>query len=143
MLDAVQPDMRCRGTRSTRFFVHSFVALCGLILAFGVPDRVQAEEAQAPMARGEPAVVKIDNFTFLPPTLTVAPGTTVTWTNDDDIPHTVVAEDKAFRSKALDTGDKFSFKFTTPGEYAYFCSLHPHMIGTVIVKAADVGGGSH
>jgi plastocyanin len=95
------------------------------------------------MAKAEPAPVKIDNFTFLPETLTVAPGTTVTWTNDDDIPHTVMAKDKAFRSKALDTGDKFSFTFETPGEYVYFCSLHPHMVGKVIVKAAGAGGGSH
>jgi len=143
MLNAVQPDMRCRGTRSTRLFLHSFLALCGLMLACGVPGRVRAEEAQAPTAKAEPAMVKIDNFIFSPATLTIAPGTTVTWTNDDDIPHTVTAKDKAFRSKPLDTGDRFSFTFATPGEYAYFCSLHPHMVGKVIVKAADAGGGSH
>ena len=95
------------------------------------------------MAKAEPAVVKIDNFIFSPATVTVAPGTTVTWTNDDDIPHTVTATDKAFRSKPLDTGDRFSFTFATPSEYAYFCSLHPHMVGKVIVKAADAGGESH
>jgi plastocyanin len=95
------------------------------------------------MAKSEPAVVKIDNFVFSPATLTVAPGTPVTWTNDDDIPHTVTAKDKAFRSTPLDTGDRFSSTFVMPGEYAYFCSLHPHMVGKVIVKAADVGGGSH
>jgi plastocyanin len=95
------------------------------------------------MAKAEPGVVKIDNFIFSPATLTVAPGTTVTWTNDDDIPHTVTAKDKAFRSKPLDTGDRFSFTFATLGEYAYFCSLHPHMVGKVIVKATDAGGESH
>src|SRR5882757_10716417 len=80
--------------------------------------------------------VKIDNFTFNPPRLVVKAGTTVTWQNDDDIPHTVVASGKAFRSKTLDTEDKFSFTFTTPGTYEYFCSLHPHMTGAVVVEAA-------
>jgi plastocyanin len=78
--------------------------------------------------------VKIDNFAFAPEQLTVKAGTTVTWVNDDDIPHTVVASDKAFRSKALDTDDKFSFTFTTPGSYEYFCSLHPHMKAMVTVS---------
>jgi plastocyanin len=85
-------------------------------------------------ADAEQASVTIDNFTFEPDTLTVKPGTTVTWTNQDDIPHTVVATNKAFRSKALDTDDKFSFTFTTPGTYEYFCGLHPHMKATVVVQ---------
>ena len=70
-----------------------------------------------------------------PEALTVAVGTTVTWINQDDIPHTVVANDKTFRSKVLDSDERFSFTFTKPGEYGYFCSLHPHMTGKVIVKA--------
>jgi amicyanin len=78
--------------------------------------------------------VGIDNFTFSPPTITVAAGQTVTWVNRDDIPHTVVATDKAFKSHVMDTDEKFSFTFTRPGEYAYFCSLHPHMVGKVVVK---------
>jgi plastocyanin len=77
--------------------------------------------------------VKIDNFTFEPAQLTVKAGTTVTWVNEDDIPHTVVATDKSFRSKALDTDDKFSFTFAAPGTYQYFCSLHPHMTATITV----------
>ena len=80
--------------------------------------------------------VKIDNFTFNPPELTVKSGATVTWTNQDDIPHTVVAQGHQFRSKALDTNDKYSFTFTTPGVYEYFCSLHPHMVGKIVVQAA-------
>jgi plastocyanin len=88
--------------------------------------------SSARAADGE-ATVKIDNFTFEPAQLTVKPGTTVTWINEDDIPHTVVATNKTFRSKALDTDDKFSFAFTTAGTYEYFCSLHPHMKATVIV----------
>ncbi|HEY6994053.1 MAG TPA: cupredoxin family copper-binding protein [Xanthobacteraceae bacterium] len=80
--------------------------------------------------------VKIDNFTFTPQRLTVKAGTTVTWINEDDSPHTVASSTKAFKSKALDTDDKFSFTFTTPGAYEYFCSLHPHMTGTIVVEAA-------
>jgi amicyanin len=79
--------------------------------------------------------VKIDNFTFDPPEITVSAGTTITWLNEDDIPHTVVAKERAFRSKTLDTDDKYSFTFTTPGVYDYFCSLHPHMVGKIIVRA--------
>ena len=79
--------------------------------------------------------VKIDNFTFGPQQLTVKAGTTVTWINQDDIPHTVVSTGH-FRSKALDTDDKFSFTFTTPGSYQYFCGLHPHMQGSIVVEAA-------
>lgn len=93
----------------------------------------------AAMTRAAPppaaAAVQIDNFTFKAPVVTVKPGTTVTWTNGDDIPHTVVSKDGAFKSKVLDTGDRFSFTFAKPGQFGYYCSLHPHMTGTVIVKA--------
>jgi plastocyanin len=88
----------------------------------------------APVVAAGDTTVKIDNFAFGPEALTVKVGTTVTWINEDDIPHTVVATDKAFRSKALDTDDKFSFNFTTPGSYEYFCSLHPYMKVTVTVS---------
>ncbi len=80
------------------------------------------------------AEVKIDNFSFGPAALTVPVGTTVTWTNRDDIPHTVVSTDGVFKSKALDTDDKFSFVFSKPGTYSYFCSIHPKMTGQVIVQ---------
>ena len=79
-------------------------------------------------------VVTIDNFTFKPPELTVAVGTIVKWVNHDDIPHLVVSKDKAFRSKALDTDDSFSYTFASAGTFDYFCGLHPHMVGKVIVK---------
>ena len=79
------------------------------------------------------ADVRLDNFSFGPATLTVAVGTTVTWTNRDDIPHTVVCAGK-FRSKTMDTDGTFSFTFTAPGDYKYFCSLHPHMTGMVKVE---------
>jgi plastocyanin len=77
--------------------------------------------------------VMIDNFTFEPAQLTVKVGTTVTWKNRDDIPHTVVSAGK-FRSKTMDTDDSYSFTFTAAGDYKYFCSLHPHMTGMVKVE---------
>ena len=90
------------------------------------------------LAQNAPAAaVSIDNFTFKPATLTVKAGTTITWTNRDDIPHGIASSNNTFtRSKALDTEDTFSFTFTTPGTYQYFCYLHPHMTGTIVVEAA-------
>lgn len=98
---------------------------CILFVAFAVPTALAADTV----------AVTIDNFTFNPPVLTIKAGTTVTFTNKDDIPHTVVAKDKTFRSKTLDTDDNFTFTFATPGSFAYFCSLHPHMTGTIVVEA--------
>ena len=83
--------------------------------------------------------VKIDNFTFAPARITAKVGTTITWVNEDDIPHTIASATKAFKSKALDTDDKFAFTFTTPGTYEYFCSLHPHMTGTIVIEAVTGG----
>jgi plastocyanin len=80
------------------------------------------------------AAVNIDNFSFTPSTITVSRGTTVRWTNHDDIPHTVVSDDNSFRSKPLDTGDQFTYTFTKPGTYRYYCSIHPRMTGTVVVQ---------
>jgi plastocyanin len=78
--------------------------------------------------------VAIENFTFAPATLTVPAGTTVTWTNRDDMPHLVVIPDGKQRSAALDTDQSFSYTFSRPGTYAYFCGMHPKMTGTVVVK---------
>jgi amicyanin len=94
----------------------------GALLAFGA------------VAAQEENVVTIDNFTFTAPELTVAVGTTVKWVNHDDIPHSVVDKNKAFRSKALDTDDAYSFTFASAGTFDYFCGLHPHMVGKIIVK---------
>lgn len=79
--------------------------------------------------------IMIDNFVFAPETLAVAAGTTVSWTNRDDIPHTVVEKNGLFHSKALDTNDSFAFTFNKAGNYDYFCGLHPHMTGKIAVKA--------
>jgi plastocyanin len=92
----------------------------------------QAAVPAAPPAAGPE--VKIDNFSFTPATLTVAVGTQVTWTNRDDIPHTIVSDDKTFKSNALDTDEKFTYSFTKPGTYSYFCSIHPKMKGTIVVQ---------
>jgi plastocyanin len=89
----------------------------------------------APVGK-EGAAVTIDNFAFAPQQVTVKAGTTVTWTNNDDTPHVVASSTKSFRSKALDTDDKFSFTFNTAAVYQYFCSLHPHMSGTIVVEEA-------
>jgi amicyanin len=99
-----------------------------LVLALAVAG------ARSALAEEAKAKVTIDNFTFTPAELTIAAGTTVTWENRDDIPHTVVEKSKLFRSKALDTGDAYSFTFTSAGTYDYFCGLHPHMVGKIIVK---------
>lgn len=110
--------------------MHSIRAATALAVA------IATISLSAVAARAADLEVKIDNFTFAPQRLTVKAGTTVTWTNEDDIPHTVASSTKAFKSKALDTDDKFSFTFTTPGSYEYFCSLHPHMTGAIVVEAA-------
>jgi plastocyanin len=90
----------------------------------------------APMAQVVPNQINIDNFRFSPRELTVTAGTTVTWVNNDDVPHTATssAKPRSFDSKTLDTDGKFSHVFTTPGTYDYFCAVHPHMTGRIIVK---------
>jgi plastocyanin len=92
---------------------------------------VKANAQQAPAKNVE---IKIDNFSFAPGTFTVAVGTTVTWINHDDIPHTVVSTDGVFKSKVMDTDEKFSYTFTKAGSYPYFCSVHPKMTGTIVVQ---------
>jgi plastocyanin len=109
------------------------MALALGIVAFGSSQRNFVASAQQ---KPEPLEVKIDNFTFGPAALTVPVGTTVTWTNKDDIPHNVVSTDdpKTFKSKVLDTNEKFSFTFSKPGTFTYFCSIHPKMTAKVIVQ---------
>jgi len=80
------------------------------------------------------AEVQIDNFTFAPGSIIVKAGTQVTWINHDDIPHTVDSTDGKFRSGALDTDDKFEFRFAQPGEYPFYCRIHPKMTGKIVVQ---------
>ena len=108
-----------------------------MTLALGaIAGLVAASIAAASPALAAETEVKIDNFTFNPQQITVKAGHTVTWVNHDDIPHTVTSKTLLFRSKAMDTDDKFSFTFATPGSFPYFCSLHPHMTGSIVVEAA-------
>ncbi len=100
-------------------------------LGFGTGQKSYVASAQEKTSTME---VKIDNFSFGPVELTVPVGTTVTWTNRDDIPHTVVSTDKVFKSKVLDTDEKFSYTFSKAGTYPYFCSIHPKMTGKVIAQ---------
>ena len=90
----------------------------------------------APTAAASAATVKIDNFAFLPATLTVTPGTTVTWKNEDDSPHRIGDKNGTFTSAALDTDDTFFHTFAAPGEYPYICTIHPRMVGRIVVKPA-------
>jgi plastocyanin len=105
-----------------------------LIVALLLGPIVGATLAFAAVTAQDANVVTIDNFTFAPQELTVAVGTTVKFVNHDDIPHTVVEKKLSFRSKALDTDDAYSYTFATAGSFDYFCSLHPHMVGKIIVK---------
>jgi plastocyanin len=117
-------------TRAFKILTFQAAVLVGGAFVMGAATSIARA---APVAAA--AAVSIDNFTFKAPVVTVKPGTTVTWTNGDDIPHTVVSKDGVFKSKVLDTGDRFSFTFAKPGQFGYFCSLHPHMTGTIVVKA--------
>jgi plastocyanin len=119
--------MRIITTLSSNVRIATALAVAILSAAFTFP----AVSAQAANTN-----IIIDQFTFTPQRITVKAGTTVAWINDDDIPHTVALSTKIFKSKALDTKGKFSFTFTTPGVYEYFCSLHPHMTGAIVVEAA-------
>jgi amicyanin len=106
----------------------------------GVLGLLAGVAVMAAPAGAQDKEVKIDNFTFAPQSVAIKAGTTVTWINEDDIPHAIAATGKAFRSKVLDTDDKYSFTFTTAGTYEYFCSLHPHMTGTIVVETTTGGG---
>ena len=114
-------------TRWTLSAAVTVLAACAAMVAKQPRSIVKAADP------AEPAAVKIDNFSFGPASVTVAAGTTVTWTNKDDVPHNVVSIDNAFKSKALDTDEKFSYTFTKPGTYKYFCSVHPKMTAEIVV----------
>ena len=111
----------------------------GAVIGSGLAGGVLVARAASPAT-----AISIDNFTFNPQSLTVKAGTTVTWTNRDDIPHGIAATNNTFkRSQALDTDDSYSFTFTTPGTYQYFCYVHPHMTGTIVVEAATGSNASN
>ena len=103
--------------------------MIALLLLAGSSSATAADQPAAASAE-----VKIDNFSFGPQTVTVPVGATVTWTNHDDIPHTVVSTDGVFKSKVRDTDETFSYTFTKAGTYSYYCSVHPKMTGKVVVQ---------
>jgi plastocyanin len=112
------------------------IAVLAATLALGMSALGGGQKSFILRAQQKPETmeVKIDNFSFGPATFTVPVGTMVTWTNRDDIPHTVVSTDGVFKSRVLDTDEKFSFTFGKAGTYPYFCSIHPKMTGKVIVR---------
>ena len=112
---------------NSRLAIFAGVLLFLTGLLFLHPRRLKANDSPSTQ-------VKIDNFTFGPDALTVPANSTVTWVNHDDIPHTVASNDGLFRSKALDTDQSYSFTFTKPGKYDYYCTIHPKMVGKVIVQ---------
>ena len=103
--------------------------ICALLLAALGPCTLHADTAS-----GASTIVMAKDFMFAPTSITVAAGSTVTWTNQDDEPHTVVSEGGLFRSAGLDTNESFSFRFDKPGTYRYACSIHPRMVGTIVVQ---------
>ena len=104
--------------------------MIAMVLLFAGLSRVRASD-QPSTAN---VAIKIDNFVFGPQAITVPVGTTVTWTNSDDIPHTAVSTDGVFKSKVMDTDEKFSYTFSKAGTYSYYCSVHPKMTGQIVVK---------
>src|ERR1700680_1268864 len=104
--------------------------MIALLLLLAGSSRVTAKDQPSAAA----VEVKIDNFSFGPQTITVPVGATVIWTNRDDIPHTSVSTEGVFKSKVMDTDEKFSYTFTKPGTYPYYCSIHPKMTGQVVVQ---------
>jgi plastocyanin len=117
-------------SKNVRVAILAATAVIAIVLLLAGSPIVMASDT--PSAPG--TEVKIDNFSFGPQTITVAVGATVTWTNRDDIPHTSVSTEGAFKSKVMDTDEKFSYTFTKAGTYPYYCSIHPKMTGQVVVK---------
>jgi plastocyanin len=124
-----------RPSRGPVFFGAVALSLLSLAGLTQVPAGETAIKAAATAANAP--TVNIENFKFLPPALTVAAGTTVTWKNEDDSPHRIGGKGGTFASPALDTDGTFSRTFATPGEYSYICTIHPYMVGKIIVKPAS------
>jgi plastocyanin len=122
-------ETNMRGKNACVASVGATVVIAIVLLLAGSPI-VTANDQPSPTNAG----VKIDNFSFGPQSITVPVGTTVTWTNADDIPHTSVSTEGVFKSKVMDTDEKFSYTFTKAGTYPYYCTIHPKMTGKVVVQ---------
>jgi plastocyanin len=123
-------------TTTKRFLAALLIAFTLIALQRSLAAASYGSRPTSRPAKPLKASVRIENFSFLPRELEIAVGTTVTWQNADDVPHTATSKDdpQVFDSGPLDTDDKFSFTFTKPGKFAYYCKVHPHMTGVVIVK---------
>lgn len=124
---------------SLKWKVAVLIAVASVMILIGPTSQAQHENGSAKLVGTAPETdsapqVMIDNFVYSPVPLTIKVGTTVTWINHDDIPHTVDSTDKKFKSAALDTDEKFEFRFTEPGEYPFYCRIHPKMTGKIIVQ---------
>ena len=128
MLTSMNPALRRR--RMTLLLGAVWVTA---LVAAALPE-LTAAGAAAVTAAASAATVDIDNFAFTPAALTITAGTTVTWKNEDDSPHRIGDKNGTFKSAALDTDDSFSHTFAAPGEYPYICTIHPYMVGKIIVK---------
>jgi plastocyanin len=125
----IRPERKQKMPRRSVWVAGLATPVLMAMLVVSARSSIRANAEQSATA----AEVTIDNFSFRPQVLTVAVGTTVTWTNRDDIPHTVVSDDAVFKSKARDTDEKFSYTFDKAGTYPYHCSIHPKMTGQVVV----------
>ncbi|HEV7219986.1 MAG TPA: cupredoxin family copper-binding protein [Terriglobales bacterium] len=112
----------------------TWVLIATVILSLALLATVTSKRLASSRSEVATTSVDIDNFSFAPRQLTIPAGRRVTWINKDDVPHTIISVDHRFKSKALDTDDKFSFTFQNPGVYEYFCSVHPTMTGKIIVR---------
>ena len=110
-----------------------FAVACIALTVVTVP-RLSGAQAPVAKAAGATTTISIDNFSFNAKTLTVSAGSDVTWVNRDDVPHKIVSTDKKIVSPVLDTDGRFSYRFTKPGTYEYYCSIHPMMTGTITVR---------
>jgi plastocyanin len=117
-------------TRLTQFRTLALAA--AIITSIGTPG--MGAQAGQPDKPPKAVAIEIDNFTFGVVSIEVAAGTTVKWTNRDDVPHTVVSSTKLFKSPPLDTGEAFSYTFKEPGTFEYYCSMHPRMTGKIVVR---------
>jgi len=132
-------SLKLKHLTNFKWSVVALIAIASVMILVGTASHAQHENGSGTLVRtaaGTDAAsqVMIDNFVYSPVPLTVKVGTTVTWINHDDIPHTVDSTQGKFKSAALDTDDKFEFRFTEAGEYPFYCRIHPKMTGKIVVQ---------
>lgn len=105
-----------------------------LLLVLTVIFALHAMRARSAESKSSRMEVRVDNFSFAPETLSIPANSTITWVNKDDVPHVIASNDGLFKSKALDTDDRYSYTFSKAGTYFYYCSIHPKMVGKIVVR---------